>query len=45
MLLGRGDGTFGEPARFAVGDRPRSVAVVDVDGDGRPDLVTANGST
>ena len=42
VLLGHGDGTFGDQARFAVGAGPISVAVADVDGDGRPDLVTAN---
>ena len=31
-----------DQARFAVGTWPCSVAVADVDGDGRPDLVTAN---
>ena len=42
VLLGHGDGTFGDQARFAVGSGPCSVAVADLDGDGRPDLVTAN---
>jgi hypothetical protein len=42
VLLGRGDGRFGTQARFAVGSYPTSVAAGDVNGDGRPDLVTAN---
>jgi len=33
---------FSEGAFFAVGDRPTSVAVADLDGDSAPDLVTAN---
>jgi hypothetical protein len=40
-LLGRGDGTF-EPARtfdLGTGQTPRSLAVSDLNGDGKPDLV------
>ena len=51
VLLGTGDGTFQAQQRFAAGggsffflDGPRSVAVADVNSDGRLDLVTANGS-
>ncbi len=45
VLLGNGNGTF--PAataatNFAVASRPRSVKVGDFNGDGNPDLVTAN---
>jgi len=44
VLLGNGDGSFvptaGSP--FAVGEDPLSMAVADVNGDGRPDIVTAN---
>ncbi|MGD1072736.1 MAG: FG-GAP-like repeat-containing protein [Bryobacteraceae bacterium] len=44
VLLGNGSGGFsaapGSP--FAVGIDPQAVAIVDVNGDGRPDLVTAN---
>ncbi|EGL16471.1 MULTISPECIES: FG-GAP-like repeat-containing protein [unclassified Paenibacillus] len=42
VLLGRGDGTFGAPASFAVGSNPRAVAIADLDGDHRPDLAVAN---
>jgi len=47
VLLGNGDGTFQPPAHFAVaaGGRPLSVAIGDVNGDGKPDLVTANSYT
>src|SRR5437867_2555895 len=42
VLMGNGDGTF-QPARdFDVGTYPISVAVGDVNGDGRPDLAVAN---
>ena len=47
VLLGRGDGTFAAAQRFVVGvgERPVSVAVADVNHDGIPDLMTANGSS
>jgi hypothetical protein len=38
----RGDGTFGPGQTFAVGSRPYSLAVAEVTGDGKPDLVTTN---
>ncbi len=44
VLLGNGAGAFtataGSP--FTVGKSPQSVAVFDINGDGRPDIVTAN---
>jgi hypothetical protein len=40
--LGNGNGTFQSAANYAVGKYPLSVAVADVNGDGRPDLVAAN---
>jgi hypothetical protein len=47
MLLGDGAGGFtpatGSP--FAVGTAPQSVAIGDLNADGKPDLVTANGGT
>jgi len=42
ILLGRGDGTFGQPRHFAVGSGPASLVVGDFDGDGRQDLAVAN---
>jgi hypothetical protein len=42
VLLGNGNGTFHSAVNFGVGSTPVSVAVADVNGDGRPDLVTAN---
>ena len=43
VLLGHGDGTFTPTAMSPVtGSIPYSVAVADFNGDGKPDLVTAN---
>lgn len=43
VLLGRGDGTFQAPVSYgALNMNLRSVAVVDVNGDGIPDLATAD---
>ncbi len=42
VLLGNGDGTFGSAVNFATGSYPVSVAIGDVNGDGKPDLVVAN---
>jgi hypothetical protein len=41
-LLGNGNGTFQAQQRFTVGAFPISVAVADVNGDSRLDVVTAN---
>src|SRR5262249_28277572 len=35
VLVGNGDGTFGAPQSFVVGYNPTSVAVADINGDGR----------
>ena len=43
VLLGNGDGTFGTPTNFSSGGFiPESIAVADVNGDGKLDLVVAN---
>lgn len=42
VLLGNGDGTFGAAVAYDSGDDTFSVAVGDVNGDGKPDLLTAN---
>ncbi|HVM02564.1 MAG TPA: VCBS repeat-containing protein, partial [Acidimicrobiales bacterium] len=38
VLLGRGDGTFGDPLPYTAGSRTHSAAVGDYNGDGRPDV-------
>jgi hypothetical protein len=42
VLPGNGDGTFGASTYYASGTGPVSLAVGDVNADGRPDLVTAD---
>ena len=42
MLLGNGNGTFQPAVNISTGAEPYSVAVADVNGDGRPDLIVAN---
>ena len=44
VFLGIGDGTFLPGPSFVVGEGPRAVAVADLNGDGQPDVVTANSS-
>ncbi len=46
VLLGNGDGTFQTPVKYSPGGwHPNSVAIVDVNADGRPDLLVANNCT
>ena len=40
--MGRSEGTFESEQRFLVGESPQSVQAVDVNGDGRLDLITTN---
>jgi Bacterial Ig-like domain (group 3)/FG-GAP-like repeat/Putative binding domain, N-terminal len=40
IFLGKGDGTFAGPVEYSAGGTPSTVAVGDVNGDGKPDLVT-----
>ena len=42
MLLNRGDGSFQAKVDYATGPGPNSVAIGDLNGDGKPDLATAN---
>ncbi|MBK5258619.1 MAG: VCBS repeat-containing protein [Thermoanaerobaculia bacterium] len=42
ILLGRGDGTFAEPAFFTAGARPIALALGDFNADGKLDAVLAN---
>ncbi|MDY6803352.1 MAG: FG-GAP-like repeat-containing protein [Cyanobacteriota bacterium] len=42
LLLGNGDGTFGEATNFDVGDAPSDIVTDDFDGDGSPDIATSN---
>jgi hypothetical protein len=42
VFLGNGDGTFGAGRLFTTGSDPVSVAIADVNGDGKLDLATAN---
>ena len=41
-MLNQGSGTFGTNVDYTTGSGPISVAVVDVNGDSKPDIVTAN---
>ena len=42
VLLNRGDGRFQPKVDYTTGAGPSSVAIGDLNGDGKPDLVTAN---
>src|SRR5207249_4961597 len=44
VFLGNGDGTFQTPLAYTVGESPDSIAIVDLNGDGRVDLAIANES-
>ena len=41
VLIGNGDGTFQKGLNYTVGANPTTLAVGDVNGDGKPDLVVA----
>ncbi len=42
ILLNDGNGTFADPVEYDAGDRPNSIALGDLDGDGDLDLAVAN---
>jgi len=42
VLLGNGNGTFRTAVAYDTGGTPDSIAIGDVDGDGKPDVVAAN---
>src|SRR5262249_7620588 len=42
VLLGKGDGTFQAPVSYPVGAQPLSIAIADLNGDGKPDIIVAN---
>jgi hypothetical protein len=41
VSLGNGDGTFQPPERFYTGEPPKTLAIADFNGDGRPDIAVA----
>jgi uncharacterized protein (TIGR03437 family) len=43
ILPGNGLGSFGSASNIVVGTNPRALAVLDVNGDGKPDLIVATG--
>jgi FG-GAP repeat. len=42
VLLGDGAGSFNSPLSFGVANLPDSVTMADFDGDGKPDIATAD---
>jgi hypothetical protein len=42
LLLGKGDGTFQSATNYTVGTTPETVAVADLNGDGKPDVIVGN---
>jgi hypothetical protein len=43
VLLGNGDGSFGNPVRYSLGVTPWAASVVDFNGDGDKDVAACNG--
>jgi hypothetical protein len=44
ILIGNGNGTFQAFKKYVAGGTPAAMIVADVNGDGHPDIVTANGA-
>ena len=42
VRLGNGDGTFQPPVNYVTGEGPGTIQIADVNGDGIPDIITAN---
>ncbi|MFV9927125.1 MAG: FG-GAP repeat domain-containing protein [Candidatus Midichloria sp.] len=42
ILLGNGDGTFQSAVSYGIGYGARGLVIADFNGDGRPDVATAN---
>lgn len=42
LFQGNGAGGFGAASSFSTGNQPRSVAIADLNGDGKPDFVIPN---
>ncbi len=42
VLLGNGDGTFQQPVEYPVGNTPNGLALGDIDGDGKLDILAGN---
>jgi hypothetical protein len=42
VFFGAGDGTFSGPRTFRAGNKPFDLAILEIDGDGRADIVTSN---
>ena len=42
VLLGNGDGTFQSQVTYETGQNPQAIAIADINGDGKPDLIVGN---